>query len=404
MDLHEEELKLWKKSRDGDRPVEPQRPILERRTVNDATVEALLPILAENPRGLTLVRDELAGFVGSINEYKRSGRGADQQFYLTVWSGDDVTVDRKAERDRGPQSVRHPLLGIVGGLTPDRLPTLRGDRPGTPAARDGFIDRFLFSFPAEPPAAADDFAQVSSAGREAWRSAYNRLCELPMMDGLTADGSPMKRPYVVHLTTSARQEWRQFTELHAAEVNGEDFPAVLRGPWSKLRGYAVRLALIVHYLRWAVGEVTSDTADVDAKSMRAAVQLVTYFMAHARKVYAAIDADHRVSPARKLLNWIRREGCQTFSKRDAYRALRGAIRNFDDVDSLLDLLSKHGFVRRAPQQAERVGRKSSPKYEVHPYWLSPADDGEQTAPLSQGNSVQSVRSVPGPEVYEEEVA
>jgi hypothetical protein len=405
MDRHEEELKLWKKDPVGERPAEPQRPVLERRTVNDATVEAILPIMAENPRGVTLARDELAGFVGSINEYKRSGRGADQQFYLSAWSGDDVTVDRKAERDRGPLRVRQPFLAIVGGLTPDRLSTLRGDRPGSPAARDGFIDRFLFASPAEPPAAADDFAEVSAAGREAWRSAYNRLCELSMVDGQTVDGLSIKRPYTIHLTTSARAEWRQFTVAHAAEVNAEDFPTFLSGPWSKLRGYVVRLALIVHYLRWAVGEVASDTADVDAKSMRAAVQLVTYFKAHARKVYAAIDADPRASPARKLLNWIRREGCQAFTKRDAYRAIPGTIRTVDGVDPVLSLLSQHGFVRLAPPATDsRAGRKPSPKYEVHPCWLSAADDSDVTVPEDPGNSVQSVHSVPSPEVYEEEVA
>ena len=50
------------------------------------------------------------------------------------------------------------------------------------------------------------------------------------------------------------------------------FEPHLVGPWSKLRGYCPRLALIIHFLRWACGEVEGDTSDVDGESMARAAK------------------------------------------------------------------------------------------------------------------------------------
>jgi hypothetical protein len=292
----------------------PPRPVLERVTVNDATAEALVPILTENPRGVVLVRDELAGWVLSMNAYREGGKGADVQFWLSAWSGAAVTVDRKGTHAAGPLRVRHPFIGVVGCLPPDRLPALRGDRGRKRAEQDGFIDRVLFAYPPEPPAVAEDWRSVSAAARDAWRDVYDRLRTLARVpDG---DG---QRPFLLKLTDCGRREWQHFTAAHAAELNAPEFPDHLRGPWAKQKGYSARLALILHCLRWAAAEIHGDTADVDGESVRRAVELVNYFKAHARRVYAAMDADPAVKLARRLLRWLARQGGATFTRRDAYR-------------------------------------------------------------------------------------
>jgi hypothetical protein len=79
MEEFEKELKEWRKN-GGTYPEKPERPILERLTVNDATAEALVPILNENARGVVLVRDELIGWVQAMNQYREGAKGADQQF------------------------------------------------------------------------------------------------------------------------------------------------------------------------------------------------------------------------------------------------------------------------------------------------------------------------------------
>jgi hypothetical protein len=368
LDAYEADLKEWKKAKAGERgepPTKSDKPILTRLTVNDATAESLVPILQENPRGVVLVRDELIGWIQAMNQYREGGKGADQQFWLSAWSGSPVTVDRKKTHDLGPLRVRHPFISVIGGLTPDKLPAVRGDRPRQRVEQDGFIDRLLFAYPPESPAVEENWLEVADETKEWLRKVFERLRSLAMVP--VQEGGVIKgwRPFVVKLTADGRQAWQRFTRAHALERNAEDFPPHLAGPWSKLRGYAARLALIVHCLRWAAGEDVGE--DVDGESMERAAKLVAYFKAHARKVYAVIDADRRVADARKILRWVRANRLEHFQKRDAYQALKGTFKTVEDLEPLLNLLERHGYIRlEVTQDRPGPGRKPSPHYEVNP--------------------------------------
>jgi len=88
----------------------------------DCTREALCDLLRENPRGLLVHRDELAGWARSLNQYK-GGKGNDKQFWLNLWSGEPVAVNRRGRRVHvKPASVgtavrRHRLVAVGQGKT-----------------------------------------------------------------------------------------------------------------------------------------------------------------------------------------------------------------------------------------------------------------------------------------------
>ena len=82
-----------------------------------------------------VIRDELVGWVKSMDQY-RSGRGADRQFFLSVWSRQPIKVDRKGAK---PILVSNPCLAVVGGIQPDLLPELAD----AAQREDGFLDRLL---------------------------------------------------------------------------------------------------------------------------------------------------------------------------------------------------------------------------------------------------------------------
>jgi hypothetical protein len=410
VDDYEADVKDWKKNPVGGRPKKPERPPLLRRTVNDATAEALVPILQENPRGVALVRDELIGWVQAMNQYREGGKGADQQFWLSAWSGSAVKVDRKKTHAEGPLRVRYPFIGVVGGLTPDKLPTLRGDKPWQRAELDGFIDRVLMAYPKEPPAAGENWLEVADSTRKALCWLLGQLWTLDMVPITDGTGAVVGyRPHIVNLDTTGRQEWQRFTEEHAHEINGGALPPHLIGPWAKLKGYAARLALVVHYLRWAFDEAPD--GDVDGISMARATTLVRYFKDHAKKVYAVMDADPKTAAGRKVLRWIAGQRKARFQKRDAYQALKGTFKTIDDLEPILTLLEKHGYIRSEPSQDRPgPGRKPSPPYQVHPTLLLDHPQNFQnhqnhkgrTDSEDSGNSENGVGdSVQPEEVYEE---
>jgi hypothetical protein len=71
------ELRTWeRKGRSSDPPPEIEPRVCERTIVDDITTEALLTRLRDNPRGLLLVRNELAGWLGSFDR-SSGGHGAD---------------------------------------------------------------------------------------------------------------------------------------------------------------------------------------------------------------------------------------------------------------------------------------------------------------------------------------
>src|SRR5680860_1103921 len=82
------------------------------------TVEGLGSLLADNPRGLLLCRDELSGWIKAMNQYK-GGKGADREFFLSVFTGEPIVIDRK---NSPTINISNPFLAIVGGITPDNVP------------------------------------------------------------------------------------------------------------------------------------------------------------------------------------------------------------------------------------------------------------------------------------------
>jgi putative DNA primase/helicase len=119
---------------------EPEAPQMPRVVITDATIEATAALLAGNPRGLLLWRDECSAWLGNIGKY---GDG-DRAFWLEAYGGRPYAVDRRKHAE--PLRLAHVAVSIVGGIQPDRLATLlmSGDD-------DGLAARFLLTWPESVP-------------------------------------------------------------------------------------------------------------------------------------------------------------------------------------------------------------------------------------------------------------
>lgn len=327
--------------------------------VDDITTEKLVVVLQENSRGVAVIRDELTGWVRSMDQY-RGGKGADRQFWLSAWSGSAVSVHRK-NQDAGPVRVAHPFISVIGGLPPDLLTTMRGER----VVADGFLDRILFSYPQEYPAEGETWACIPEHCEQQWGKCLMQLWAMEMV--VNSQSGP--RPHFVRLAECGRKAWERFTNRLATLRNSESTPACIKSALGKMNSYGARLALIVHYLRLVTGEVEGE--DVNGDSMDRAAQLVGYFQGHLRRVHAAMDADPHVADARKLLRWIVNNHVERFTKRGAYQGVKGTFKTVEELEPVLTLLEKHGYIRME-QTPDRSGpgRKRSPCYTVHPDTLT----------------------------------
>ncbi len=309
-------------------PPEPAPP--ERLLVMDVTVEGLAPILEQAPRGLFMVQDELAGWVGGMNQYK-GGKGNDRQFWLSTWSGKSHLVDRKAQGVI-PVSIPRPFVCVLGGIQPDMLGELT-DRQGR---SDGFLHRILFVYPTPTGTAGWTDDTVSDGAAAAWADCLARLRALEMV--ATADGTP--GPDVVRFSPAGKDAWVAWYDAHAAEMRDPDLPARLLGPWGKLKSYAARIILVLHHL-WGT-EADRAGAEVEADTVARAVRLVDYFKAHTRRVYARLNQAPDDARLEATLDWVRDHGNQC-TARDLLKAKK--VADADAAKKLIRELEERGYGR-----------------------------------------------------------
>ena len=60
----------------------PKEPILRRYSTSDSTVPKLQELMSKNPQGIFVLRDELHGFLTSMEQ---EGRETDRAFHLEAW-------------------------------------------------------------------------------------------------------------------------------------------------------------------------------------------------------------------------------------------------------------------------------------------------------------------------------
>ncbi len=256
-------------------PEEPAAPAMSRCVASDTTVEALVGILEDNPRGLLVYKDELAGWVRSMDQYK-GGKGSDRQHWLSFWSGDEVVVDRKSRMGE-PIIVAKPFVSLFGGIQPAMLGELGA------GAEDGLMDRFLFAYPAQRQIRFTE-DEISAKAEERYAALYDALVNLTLATDEYGDPNP--KP--LKLTEEARSLFARTVDAMGAEILQPGFPARLEGVWAKMRGYLARLSLVLAVCRLIESGAREERVEVE--DVEAASRLLGYFKAHARRVYSELFA------------------------------------------------------------------------------------------------------------------
>jgi putative DNA primase/helicase len=219
-----------------------------------------------------VAKDELAGWIRGMDQYKAGGKGSDRQFWLSAWSSDPITVDRKGEPEA--LMVSEPFVAVSGGIQPEVLKDL------SKGPEDGMLDRFLCAYP-EPVAPGWREAHITEAAERRYADLYKQL----RMRHMETDefGEPLPRKLV--FSPSAKAVVVDAINGHAREMRRPGFPTSLKGVYGKLEAYIGRLCLVLAMAR-AVDEKVPE--QVDSRDVVAAASLIDYFKGMARRVYGAL--------------------------------------------------------------------------------------------------------------------
>jgi hypothetical protein len=351
--VYERDNAAWKTSRKKGPaeppPRPPQEPVCQRYVTTDVTIEALAVMLSVQPDGLLVVRDELAGWLGGIAEYK-GGRGSDLGHWLALWSAGPLTIDRKT----GQTKMLHaPRAGasILGGIQPGVLKKAIGQEH----MQDGLCARLLLAMPEASPVRWTE-ATVDPQVEAQLARVFERL--LAMEPAVDADGRPA--PIEIPLSDGARWIWVEYYNRHREEIIGLDDD--LAAAWSKLEAYTARFALIFQLSAWAAGEQNASGVVIDEAAMRSAIALSDWFGNEVRRVYGILAESELERQERELIELIRRKGGR-LTTRELMRASRRYTKA-READGALNDLVRSGSGRWEPVPAGREGGKPTRVFQL----------------------------------------
>ncbi len=329
----------------GAPPIEPQAPRLRQ---SDVTIEKLASLLASAaPKGLLVVRDELAGWLLGMNAYNDAARA----FWIEAYGGRPYRVERQKSPE--PIIVPHLVTSVTGGTQPDKLAALFKD------ADDGLLARFCWFWPERVP-----FALARQAPATDWASeALDRLRLLEL-----SPASPPEthlRPLMVPLTDDVLSDLQEFGR--EMQNRQEEAGGLMRSAYGKARGTALRVSLILEYLWWSARPgMTPPPVRIPSRAFLAAAGFVAeYLMPMAERVYgdaAAAPADHG---AATLARWIRKARPAEVHVRTLQREVRlPGLDSADAIHAACAVLMEAGWLA-APVKAGAAHR-SRQAYEVNP--------------------------------------
>jgi len=240
-------------------------PVLTKTIISDATPESVVMQLSNNPRGILIYYDELAGFVKKFNRYSN---GDEEQFYLSAWSNKTIIVDRKTQISL---RVDDPVLNIIGTIQPGIFDKYFKDKE-----ESGFTDRWLICCPeiVEREGWVDDDPKPEN--NQYYHQLINNLFRLNMKmddyDNITFN--------TIKYSKEAYEIIKAWQHANARKINSTN-SEVVRGVLSKMETYINRFSLILHLIDHCDRNEAIPPYEVDINSAKKAMKLATFFTENA---------------------------------------------------------------------------------------------------------------------------
>ena len=346
---YEEQLRLWNRRPKGnalltEKPQKPEEPRPRHCVCNDVTIEALAGILQYEPRGVLLECDELGTWFGSFDRYRQKAAAHDAPRWLSMFHAGPLKVDRRTGEPK-VLYVPRASVSITGAMTLDAFRCAIGKEH----RKNGLLARLLVVYPPRPKKRWTE-AETPPELEERIDKLFGKLYDLKPASG---DETKMT-PQIVTLSDEAKRLWVEFYNEH----NEEQFELVgdLAAAWSKLEGYAARLALVVHCVRSAE-DTSIDPLKLDAESMRAGIALARWFANETKRVYPLLDESPEEQDWRRLVELIEHKG-GAVTVREIQRTSR-LFRTAEEAEAALNALVEAGWgVWETPAGGDRGGRPS----------------------------------------------
>lgn len=278
-------------NKEGNKPTKPTYNT--QLTIDDCTMETLAELHQNNPHGMLLSVDELAGWLRSFDQY-RSGKGRDVQNWLSIHNGKSMQINRKTDGYR--MYLASSAVSVCGTIQPAvAAATLFSEQ----FVENGFAARVLSAMPPArivrwserevPPQVDEDMYRLVER-------LYQLAGEQYQLD--------MFRSIVLPFSDQAKEKF--ITYLNDTADYAEPLEPALRASWLKLRPAAARFALVFSVIKQLQLHPGGNAIQpVDEQCIVAGIDLAWWFGRELERNYKNGTQSSRSDTLESHLAWIR---------------------------------------------------------------------------------------------------
>jgi hypothetical protein len=256
--------KLDKKEREYSEIIE--KPVSKQFIVGDITLEALVDLHEVNPNSIGVFKDELAGWFKDMNKYRQ---GSDLEFWLSSWSGQSISLNRKTAKSA---FVDKPFIPVLGGIQPSVF-----EEFSTGINKEnGFVDRILISYP-ELRVNKYNNNSIDYQIIEWYRSFVNRFKDTIENLFLNINENGELIPTKVIFNNTSNNEWIRIHDKLTDNQNSDDENEYMKSMIPKQKSYIPRFALVLNSL-WSFFNEEYLPKEIHKESILRAELLSDYFV------------------------------------------------------------------------------------------------------------------------------
>ncbi|MFV0173674.1 YfjI family protein [Empedobacter falsenii] len=241
-------------------------PILTQLLLNDFTTEALVKSHYNNPRGVGLYSDEIAGFFKSFNKYH--GGSGDEELYLSLWAGKPIVKNRSGGDEFRIDDTKIDIIGSIQEAILES--TFKNSK-----MKNGFIDRFLFSFPYQYVNNKWNDRELEHSTIDWYSNFINKIYNEANKNDVLLEFDEQAKIHIF--------KWQNLDEMDF------DFE-YQRGIAVKLQQYVLRFSIVLEVINSFCED--KSLSKIDINTVISAIKLRDYFFETALKVFEKIDSNY----------------------------------------------------------------------------------------------------------------
>lgn len=231
--------------------------------ISDATLESLPGVHDFNKRGLGYHKDELVGFIHSMNMYRQ---GSDIEFWLESFNNNSSPINRVS---KDPVLIKDVMVNVIGTIQPSVLNGVLKEHKG-----NGLTDRFLYTSSETKivPMSAND---IDSEWMEWWNSAIRHTNVL--FEYIDSDDT-----VILGMQPGALEKMIEIDTATCSLQQSDDITEAFKNYLSKSKTYLPRFALLL-----ALMDSIFDDKQlyVDASHVERADKIMKYYLSSAMTIF-----------------------------------------------------------------------------------------------------------------------